>query len=77
MNIHKIFAAYNTDNPASGKVMGKAGMEQEGTIRHMIRNAKGQFMDFYKKIMLINTSVIKPVSLKGLNMEINNELIFL
>ncbi|MEK3822376.1 GNAT family N-acetyltransferase [Cytobacillus sp. FSL W8-0315] len=33
MNIHKITAAHNTDNPASGKVMGKVGMEQEGTIR--------------------------------------------
>ena len=33
MNIHKISAAYNTDNPASGKVMGKAGMEQEGCSR--------------------------------------------
>jgi [ribosomal protein S5]-alanine N-acetyltransferase len=45
MNIHKIAAAHNTDNPASGKVIGKAGMEQEGTIRHMIRNAKGQYKD--------------------------------
>ncbi|MGD6964475.1 GNAT family N-acetyltransferase [Fictibacillus phosphorivorans] len=45
MNIHKITAAHNTDNPASGKVMAKVGMEQEGTIRHMIRNAKGQYKD--------------------------------
>lgn len=45
MNIHKITAAHNTDNPASGKVMGKVGMKQEGTIRHMIRNAKGQYKD--------------------------------
>jgi len=45
MNIHKISAAHNIDNPASGKVMSKAGMEQEGIIRHMIRNAKNQYKD--------------------------------
>ncbi|WP_175987550.1 GNAT family N-acetyltransferase [Bacillus sp. Marseille-Q1617] len=45
MNLHKISAAHNTDNPASGKIMRKAGMEQEGVIRHMIRNAKNQYKD--------------------------------
>ncbi|TFD99476.1 GNAT family N-acetyltransferase [Jeotgalibacillus salarius] len=45
MNVHKISAAHNTDNPASGKLMIKAGMVQEGTIRHMIRNAKNQYKD--------------------------------
>ncbi|MGE6489242.1 GNAT family N-acetyltransferase [Paenisporosarcina sp. NPDC076898] len=45
MNIHKISAAHNTDNPASGKIMQKAGMEQEGLIRHMILNAKNQYKD--------------------------------
>lgn len=45
MNVHKISAAHNTDNPASGKIMGKAGMEQEGTIKHMIRNSKNQYKD--------------------------------
>ncbi len=45
MNLHKISAAHNTDNPASGKVMKKAGMKQEGIVRHMIRNAKGQYKD--------------------------------
>ncbi|WP_277678311.1 GNAT family N-acetyltransferase [Gracilibacillus dipsosauri] len=45
MNIHKIAAAHNTDNPASGKVMVKAGLVQEGVIRHMIRNAKNQYKD--------------------------------
>ncbi|RXJ04649.1 N-acetyltransferase [Anaerobacillus alkaliphilus] len=45
MNIHKISAAHNTDNPASGKIMSKVGMVQEGTIRHMIRNAKNQYKD--------------------------------
>lgn len=45
MNIHKISAAHNTDNPASGKLMRKAGLVQEGIIRHMVRNAKNQYKD--------------------------------
>lgn len=45
MNIHKISAAHNIDNPASGKIMSKVGMVQEGMIRHMIRNAKSQYKD--------------------------------
>lgn len=45
MNIHKISAAHNTDNPASGRIMRKVGMEQEGVIRHMIRNSKNQYKD--------------------------------
>lgn len=45
MNIHKISAAHNTDNPASGRVMCKVGMELEGIIRHMIRNYKNQYKD--------------------------------
>jgi ribosomal-protein-alanine N-acetyltransferase len=45
MNIHKIFAKHNTDNSASGKVMSKVGMKQEGAVRHMIRNYKNQYKD--------------------------------
>jgi [ribosomal protein S5]-alanine N-acetyltransferase len=45
MNIHKISAAHNTDNLASGRIMRKVGMEQEGVIRHMIRNSKNQYKD--------------------------------
>ena len=45
MNVHKIAAAHNTDNPASGKVMKKVGMFQEGVIRHMIRNANNHYKD--------------------------------
>ncbi|MUK87882.1 GNAT family N-acetyltransferase [Ornithinibacillus sp. L9] len=45
MNIHKISAAHNVDNPASGKIMRKVGMKQEGVIRHMIRNSKNQYKD--------------------------------
>ncbi|MEC1155997.1 GNAT family N-acetyltransferase [Cytobacillus horneckiae] len=45
MNVHKISAAHNIDNPASGKIMMKARMAQEGTVRHMIRNTKGKYKD--------------------------------
>lgn len=45
MNLHKISAAHNTDNPASGRLMSKAGMAQEGIIRDMIRNSKNQYKD--------------------------------
>lgn len=45
MNVHKISAAHNTDNPASGKIMSKVGMQQEGIIRDMIRNSKNQYKD--------------------------------
>nr|WP_269151721.1 GNAT family N-acetyltransferase [Sutcliffiella horikoshii] len=45
MNLHKIAAAHNTDNPASGRVMSKAGMVQEGIVRDMIRNSKDQYKD--------------------------------
>lgn len=45
MKLHKISAAHNTDNPASGRIMNKAGMMQEGTIRDMIRNSKNQYKD--------------------------------
>lgn len=49
--------------------MGKSGMEQEGTIRHMIRNAKGQYKDcaiygllqedYVKKHISNQTSILK------------------
>lgn len=67
MNIHKISAAHNTDNPASGKVMSKVGMVQEGMIRHMIRNAKSQYKDcavygILQEDYMKNMSVSKSVS---------------
>ncbi|MBU9722744.1 MULTISPECIES: GNAT family N-acetyltransferase [Bacillaceae] len=45
MNLHKISGSHNMDNPASGRIMRKVGMEQEGMIRHMIRNYKNQYKD--------------------------------
>jgi [ribosomal protein S5]-alanine N-acetyltransferase len=45
MNLHKISAAHNTDNPASGRIVSKIGMLQEGIIRDKVRNSKGQYKD--------------------------------
>ena len=49
--------------------MSKVGMEQEGTIRHMIRNAKNQYKDcavygllqedYLKNTARAHTSIIK------------------
>jgi ribosomal-protein-alanine N-acetyltransferase len=44
MDIHKISATHNIDNPASGKIMLKVGMKREGIIRHMIRK-NNQYKD--------------------------------
>ncbi|MEW4282458.1 GNAT family N-acetyltransferase [Priestia koreensis] len=44
MNIHKISATHNIDNPASGRIMLKVGMKREGIIRHMIRK-NNQYKD--------------------------------
>jgi [ribosomal protein S5]-alanine N-acetyltransferase len=44
MNIHKISATHGIDNPASGKIMLKVGMEREGIIRHMVRK-NNQYKD--------------------------------
>ena len=44
MDIHKISATHNIDNPASSKIMLKVGMKREGIIRHMIRK-NNQYKD--------------------------------
>jgi ribosomal-protein-alanine N-acetyltransferase len=37
MGLHRIYARHWTHNPASGRVMQKAGMTYEGTLRHSSR----------------------------------------
>ena len=44
LHINRIEAMHEVDNPASGRVMKKAGMQYEGTMRQRIRN-KGHFSD--------------------------------
>lgn len=45
IKINEISAAHNTDNPASGRIMEKAGMHKDHIIENMITNAKGQSKD--------------------------------
>lgn len=44
LRLHRVEAQHETDNPASGRVMLKAGMRREGTMRGRIFN-KGRFVD--------------------------------
>lgn len=44
MNLNRIEAQHETENPASGAVMRKCGMTHEGTLRQRMLN-KGKFVD--------------------------------
>ena len=44
MNLNRIEAQHETDNPASGRVMAHVGMRYEGTLRQRLKN-KGRFVD--------------------------------
>lgn len=44
LNLNRIEAQHETDNPASGAVMRKCGMVKEGTLRQRLLN-KGKFVD--------------------------------
>lgn len=44
MQLHRIEAQHETSNPASGRVMEKAGMRKEGILRGRLIN-KGKFVD--------------------------------
>ena len=44
MNLNRIEAQHETENPASGAVMRKCGMVKEGTLRQRMMN-KGRFVD--------------------------------
>lgn len=59
LGIHKIFANHFNGNPASGKVMIKAGMEYEGTFKSHLFHW-GEYKD------LINYGIINPTHLTPL-----------
>lgn len=44
LNLHRVEAQHEADNPASGAVMVKAGMQREGTLRGRLLN-KGRYVD--------------------------------
>ncbi|OXS74988.1 GNAT family N-acetyltransferase [Lysinibacillus sp. KCTC 33748] len=46
--LHKVFARYFSTNPASGTVMDKIGMKQEGILKdHIIKDGKYEDLVFY------------------------------
>ena len=72
LNLNRIQASHRTDNPASGRVMEKAGMQYEGTLRQMmIRD--GEFTDIsYRSILredynqaIERDNLLKPYTLEG------------
>ena len=44
LRLNRVEAQYETDNPASGRVMAHCGMRYEGTMRQRLRN-KGRYID--------------------------------
>lgn len=44
MLLHRIEAQHEVENPASGRVMEKAGMRREGVLRGRLYN-KGKYVD--------------------------------
>lgn len=45
VNMHRILAKHDVENPASGKVMQKCGMIYEGTFRKYYRHEDGNYSD--------------------------------
>lgn len=45
VKVNEVSATHNTDNPASGRIMEKAGMQKDRIVKNMITNAKGQTKD--------------------------------
>ena len=44
MKLHRVEAIYDVENPASGRVMEKCGMKEEGVLRKKILN-RGEWRD--------------------------------
>lgn len=44
LGVYRICARYETDNPASGRVLAKCGFRAEGVLRGAVYN-KGRFSD--------------------------------
>ena len=45
LGFHRLHAKHDTRNPASGRVMQKAGMQYEGVSRQCVLNGLGEFAD--------------------------------
>lgn len=44
LKVERLWAKFSSQNPASGRVMEKIGMEKEGILRHT-KNLRGDFVD--------------------------------
>lgn len=62
LDLNKIFATHFTQNPASGKVMEKAGMKHEGFLKQEYYH-QNEFQDVHRYCIL--KSQWQPVCLKG------------
>ncbi|HAR41803.1 MAG TPA: GNAT family N-acetyltransferase [Bdellovibrionales bacterium] len=62
LNLHKISARYIASNPASGEVMKKIGMKQEGYLREeLVRNGRREDMVVYGILKAeFQEDVLKP-----------------
>jgi len=59
LNLNRIEAQHECDNPASGHVMAHAGMKHEGTLRQRLYN-KGRFVDVDVYAIIRSDFVKKP-----------------
>ena len=59
LNLNRIEAQHECDNPASGHVMAHAGMKHEGTLRQRLYN-KGRFVDVDVYAIIRSDFVNKP-----------------
>ncbi|MFZ4705660.1 MAG: GNAT family N-acetyltransferase [Bacteroidales bacterium] len=58
LHLHKIFAHYFTGNDASGRVMQKIGMKEEGYLRQHVKHL-GNFKDLHL-YGLLHTDLVQP-----------------
>ena len=61
LTLHKIFAHYFCGNDASGRVMQKIGMKEEGFLREHVKH-HGHHMDLRQYGLLLTDLVIPPVT---------------
>ncbi|MGA8153171.1 MAG: GNAT family protein [Terriglobales bacterium] len=48
LRLHRIYASHTANNPASGKVLSKVGMQREGRMRgHLVKWGQYQDLEFY------------------------------
>jgi RimJ/RimL family protein N-acetyltransferase len=64
LGLHRIYASHFTRNPASGRVMVKAGMQFEGCLRHHVVKW-GEFED------IASYSILRPEYVRTRNIMLN------